>query len=79
MLQHMDSAVVSRIIYVTVGKFNHLQHSQILLVTDNKAGIVRLTIQHDMIVSVSFIYYPGDFVRLTSADILFLEECPVYI
>jgi hypothetical protein len=32
-----------------------------------------------MIVSVSFMYYPGDLLRQTSADVLFLNEWPVYI
>ena len=73
MLQGMDSMDASCIFYVKVGMLNHLEHSQIWLVTVNKAGIVRLTIQHDMIVSVSFMYYPGDYLRLTSADILSLK------
>jgi hypothetical protein len=48
-------------------------------VTVNKAGIVRVTIQHDMIGSVSFMYYPRDFLRQISGDVLFLEEGSIYI
>jgi len=54
MMQDMDSMEASCILYVKVGMLNHLEHSQIWLVTDTKAGIVMLTVQHDMIVSVSF-------------------------
>jgi hypothetical protein len=79
MLQDMDSMEASCVMYVKVGKLNHLERNQMWLVTVNKAGIVRLTIQHDMIVSVGFMYYPGDFLRQISADILFLKEGPIYL
>ena len=79
MLQDLDSMEASCVFYIKVGKLNHLEHSQIWLVTVNKAGIVRLTVQHTMIFSVSFMYYPGDFLRQTSAVVRFLEECPIYI
>jgi hypothetical protein len=64
---------------VNVGMLNHHEPSQIRFVTVNKAGIVRLTVQHDINVRVSFMYYPGDFLRKTSADVLFIEEGPIYI
>jgi hypothetical protein len=79
MLQDMDSVEVSCVCYVKVGMLNHLERNQIWLVTVNIAGIVRLTVQHEMIVSVSFMKYPRDFLRQTSADVLFLEEFPIYI
>jgi len=79
MLQDMDSMKASGVCYIKVGKLNHLERSQIWLVTVNKTGIVRLTVQYNMIVSVCFMYYPGGFLRQTSADILFLKECPIYI
>jgi len=79
MLQDLDSMEASCVFYVKVGKLNHLERSQIWLVTVNKGGIVRLTVQHDMIVSVSYMYYPGDFLRQTSAGVLFLKESPIYI
>jgi len=47
-------------IYVKVGVFNCLEHSQSWLVTINEMGIVRLIVQHDFIVSFSFMYYPRD-------------------
>jgi hypothetical protein len=79
MLQDMDSMEVSCIFYVKVGELNHLERSQIWLVTVNKAEIVRLTVQHDMNVSVSFMYYARDLLRQTSADILSLEEGHIHI
>jgi hypothetical protein len=79
MLHDMDSMEASCIFYVKVGMLNHLEHSQIWLVTVNKAEIVRLTVQHAMIVSVSFMYYPRDFLRQISVDARFLNKCPIYI
>jgi len=53
MLQDMDNMEASCIFYVKVGTFNHLEQSKICHVTVNKLGLVRLTVQHDLIVSVS--------------------------
>jgi hypothetical protein len=75
----MDSMEASCVIYVKVGKLDHFEHNQIWLVTVNTAGIVWLTIQHDMIVRVSFMYYPRQILTETSPDFLFLEGGPVYI
>jgi hypothetical protein len=55
MLQVMDNMEVSCIFYVKVSTFTHLEPRKIALLTVNKSGIVTLTVQHDMIVSVSFI------------------------
>jgi len=75
----MDSMEASCLLYVKVGMLNDLEHSQIWLVTVNKTGIVWLTIQHDMIVNVRFMYYPGHYLRQTLAEILSLKECPIVI
>jgi len=53
---------------VKVGTFTHLEQSKTSLLTVNKMGIVRLTIQHDLIVDVSLMYYPGDNLRQTSQN-----------
>jgi hypothetical protein len=74
MMPDMDSMEASCVFYVTVDMSNHLEQSPIWLVTVNTVGIVRLTVQHDFIVSVSFMYHPGDFVRQISAGILFLKK-----
>jgi len=79
MLQDMDSMEASCVFYIKVGMINHLQQSQIWLVADNTMEMVWRTIQHDLIVRISFIYYPGDCLRQSSADILSLEECPMFI
>jgi hypothetical protein len=50
----MDNMEASCIFYVTVGTFTHLEESKISLLTVNKCGIVKLTVQHDLIVSISF-------------------------
>jgi hypothetical protein len=54
MLQVMDYMEVSRAFYVEVGTFPHLEPSKMSLLTVNKSGIVMLTVQHDLIVSVNF-------------------------
>jgi len=54
MLQDMDNMEASCLIYVKVGMFNHLEQSKICLLTVNTLGIARQTVQHDLIVSVSF-------------------------
>jgi len=76
MMQDTDNMDASCVFYVKVGMLYYLAHSQIWLVTVNQMGIVRLTAQNDLIVGVSFMEYPGDVLRQTSADILSLEECP---
>jgi hypothetical protein len=55
MLQVMDNMEVSCVFYVKVSTFTHLEQSKTALLTVNKSGIMTLTVQHDMIVSVSFI------------------------
>jgi len=54
MWQDMDNMAASCVFYVKVGMFNHFEQSKISLLTVNKLGIVRLILQHDLIVSVSF-------------------------
>jgi len=40
--------------FVKVGTFNHLEHRKIILLTVNQMGIVMVTMQHNLIVSVCF-------------------------
>jgi hypothetical protein len=77
MLQDMDSMETSRMFYVKVGMFTHLEQSKMSPLTVNKTGINSLTVQYNLIVSVSFMYYPRDYVRQTTADIPSLEQCPI--
>jgi hypothetical protein len=75
---YMENMVASCIFYVKVGTLTHLEQSITYLLTVNQTGIVRLMVQHDFIVSISFVHYPRDNLRQTSADILSLEQCPIY-
>jgi hypothetical protein len=54
MLQVMDNMEGSCIFYVKVRTFTNLEQSKIALLIVNESGIMTLTVQHDMIVSVSF-------------------------
>jgi len=54
MLEVMDNMEASCVFYVKIGTFTHLEQSKISLLTVNKSGIVTLTVQHDMIVSIIF-------------------------
>jgi len=78
MLQYMENIEATCIISIKVGTLTHLEQSRTYLLSVNKAGIIRLTVQHDFIVSVRFMYYPGDNLRQTSADVLPLDQCPIY-
>jgi hypothetical protein len=78
MLQDMDKMEASCVFYVKVSTFTHLEQSKTILLTVNESGMVRLTVQHELIVTVSFMYYPGDYSRQTSADVLSIEQCPIY-
>jgi len=54
MLQVMDNMEVSCVIYVKVSTFTNIEQSNSALLTVNESGIMMLTVQHDMIDSVSF-------------------------
>ena len=79
MLHDMDNMEARCCFYVKVGTFTHLEQSKMSLFTVNQTGIDRLTVQHDLTVSIRFMYYTGDYLRQTSADILALVQCPPYI
>jgi len=53
MLQGMNEMEASFVFYVKVGTCTHLEPSKKALLTVNTRGIVRLTIHHDLIASVS--------------------------
>jgi hypothetical protein len=59
MLQVMDNMEASCISYVKVCTFTHLEQCKISLLTVIKSGIVMLTIQHDLIVSIISCNIPG--------------------
>jgi hypothetical protein len=74
MLQDMHNMAASWVFYVKVGTFTQLEQSKICCFNVNKSEMVRVTVQHDCNVTVSFTYYPGDFVIETSADSFSLNE-----
>jgi hypothetical protein len=74
MLQDMDNMEASCVFYVKVSTFIHFAQNKSSLLTVNQSGIVRLIVRHDLIVSVSFIYYPRDHLRQILADVLSLEQ-----
>jgi hypothetical protein len=78
MFQDMDNMQASCVFYVKVSTFTHLEQNKTSLWTVNKLEIVRITVQHDMIVSVSLMYYPGDELRQSFANVLSFEQCPIY-
>jgi len=75
----MDHMEASCVFYVKVGRFDHLEQSKICVLTVSSFGIVLLTVHHNMIVRVWFMWDPGDVLRQTSPDVLFVKECPFYI
>jgi len=79
MLQDMDHIEASCIFYVEVGTLNRLEQSKISILTVTTLGIAMLTVHHDMMFSVCFMYDPRDFLRQTSADVLSVKECTVLI
>jgi len=53
MSQDMDNMQASFAFYVKVGTFTLLEQNKNALLTVNKMGIVRLTVHHDLIASVT--------------------------
>jgi hypothetical protein len=78
MLQDMDTMEASCVCCVKVRMFTHLEESIMSHVTFNTQGIVRLTVQHDLIINVNFIYVPWDALSSTSEDIRSMEQCPIH-
>jgi hypothetical protein len=77
MLEHMDNLEASCVFYVKVYTFTHREQSNTSLLAVNKSAIGRLTVPHDLIVSFNVMYYPGDSLKQTSADVLSLEQFPI--
>jgi len=79
MLQDMDHMEASCVFYVKVGTLDQLKQSKFCVLTITKLGIVMLTVQDDSIVSVSFMYDPGDLLQQSSPDVLCVNDYPVYM
>jgi len=63
MLEDMDNIEASCDMYVKVTTYSHLEQSKTTLLIVNHLGMVRLTVHHDLIVSVSFMCYPRNYLR----------------
>ena len=63
MLRDMDNMQEGCTFYVKVGRCEQLEHSKIHVLTVTMLGIVMLTVQHELIFSVFFMWDPGDFLR----------------
>jgi len=79
MLQDMDHMEASCFFYIKVGMFDQLEQSKICVLTVTSLRIVMLTLSHNLMVSICFMYDPGDVFRQSSPDNLSVKECPLYI
>jgi len=79
MLQEMDHMEASCVLYVKVGMFDQFEQRKFSVLTVTSLGIVMLTVHFDLIISVWFMYDPGNVLRQTSPDVLSFEEWPGYI
>jgi len=79
MLQEMDHMEASCVFYVKVGRFDQFEQSKISVLTVTSLGIVMLTVHYDLIVSMWFIWDPGNVFRQTSPEVLSIAECSFYI
>jgi hypothetical protein len=78
MLHGMDDIEASCVLHVMVGMFTHPEQSKTSLLTVKETGIVWLTVHHNLTISVSFMYYHGDYLRKTSTNVLSLKQYPMY-
>jgi len=79
MLQDMDHMVASCGLDVEVGTFNLLEQSIICILTITTLEIPRLTVYHCMTCSVCFMEDLEDCLSYTSAVVLSVEDCAVFI
>jgi hypothetical protein len=78
-MQDVNHAEASCVFQVKVGMLDRLGQSNICILTVTTLSMARLTIQHYMNFSVCFPYDPRHTLRQTSADILSVEACSVYV
>jgi len=78
MLQDMENMEATSVFYVKGSTFTHLENSKTSLLTVNQSGMVMLIVQDNLIVSVSFMDFPGDNFRQTSAYGLALEQYHIF-
>lgn len=70
----MDSMEASYVIYVNVGTFNQREQHKICIITVSSVGIAILSVQHYMMLMISFMKDSRDIWRRTSLDIVWLKK-----
>jgi hypothetical protein len=75
----MDHMEASCVIYVKVGRFDQSKQNTISVLTITALGIVMLTVHYDIIVSMWFMSDPGNILRQTSTNILYVTGYSFYI
>jgi len=75
----MDHMEASYVFYVKINRFDQFEEGKINILTGISLGIDMLSVHLDWMVSVWFLWDPGDVFRRTSSDVLSIEECPFYI
>jgi len=78
-LQDMDDMEASYVLCVKDTTFDQLEQNKISISAVTRIGINMFILLHDLVVSVSFVQYPGDVLRQSSPDVLSLEAFPVHI
>jgi len=79
MLQDRDHKKASCILYVKVSTFDQVKQNKIWVSTMGSLEIVMLTVQHELICNVCFIYNPGDVMRGIYPGVISVEESTVYL
>jgi hypothetical protein len=78
MIQDMANMEARCILYGKVVTFVHLEQNKTSFLTVNITRIVRLMVQGDLIITISFMSSPGDQLKQTLADVVLLEQCSEY-
>jgi len=79
MLQDMDHMEASCIFCFEVGTLHRLEQCKISICTVSTLGIAMLPVHHYLMFSICLIQDPGDFLKESSADVLSIKRCAVYI
>jgi len=79
MLQNIKQLEAGCEFYVEGGSYDRLEQNSIRVLTVTPLGIATLTVQQDWIIGLYFLADPGDVMKQTSPDDLYVEECPFYI
>jgi len=79
MLQDLAHIEASCHVDVEVGLLNRLEQSTICISTITTVGIAMLTLHQDEVFTIYCIYDPRDCLKQTSAAIVSVEDCTIFI